>query len=111
MLKVVVDIVVVNHPFTQNRNQQIKHIQEPHSFIHGVVDCCKIVHILLFAGVGFGLMYLPSIVIVNFYFLRRRALATGIAVCGSGEAKVHPPLKKPPFGGGRNKLFATNSFA
>ena len=29
-------------------------------------------------------MYLPSIVIVGFYFERRRALATGIAVCGSG---------------------------
>jgi len=29
-------------------------------------------------------MYLPSIVMVSFYFDRRRALATGIAVCGSG---------------------------
>ena len=37
-----------------------------------------------FPGVGFGLMYLPSIVIVSFYFVRKRALATGIAVCGSG---------------------------
>ena len=35
-------------------------------------------------GVGFGMMYLPSIVIVSFYFGQRRALATGIAVCGSG---------------------------
>ena len=35
-------------------------------------------------GIGFGLMYLPSIVIVSFYFKRRRALATGLAVCGSG---------------------------
>jgi len=36
------------------------------------------------AGIGFGLMYLPSIVMVSFYFDKRRALATGIAVCGSG---------------------------
>ena len=36
------------------------------------------------AGIGFGFMYLPSIVMVSFYFDKRRALATGIAVCGSG---------------------------
>ncbi|KAK7488004.1 hypothetical protein BaRGS_00020749 [Batillaria attramentaria] len=35
-------------------------------------------------GFGFGMMYLPAIVIVGYYFERRRALATGIAVCGSG---------------------------
>ncbi|VDN59793.1 unnamed protein product [Dracunculus medinensis] len=35
-------------------------------------------------GVGFGLVYLPAIVIVNQYFEKRRALALGIAVCGSG---------------------------
>ncbi|KAH9500384.1 hypothetical protein Btru_071688, partial [Bulinus truncatus] len=35
-------------------------------------------------GVGFGLMYLPAIVMVGYYFERRRALATGIACCGSG---------------------------
>ena len=38
----------------------------------------------LFAGIGFGLMYLPAIVMVGFYFEKRRAFATGIAVCGSG---------------------------
>ncbi|GFO07844.1 monocarboxylate transporter [Plakobranchus ocellatus] len=35
-------------------------------------------------GFGFGLMYLPAIVMVGYYFERRRALATGIACCGSG---------------------------
>ena len=30
------------------------------------------------------MMYLPSIVMVGFYFDKKRALATGIAVCGSG---------------------------
>ena len=29
-------------------------------------------------------MYLPSVVMVGFYFDKRRALATGLAVCGSG---------------------------
>ncbi|XP_077563614.1 monocarboxylate transporter 5 isoform X3 [Haemaphysalis longicornis] len=36
------------------------------------------------AGIGFGLIYLPAIVSVNQYFSKKRALATGIAVCGSG---------------------------
>ncbi len=35
-------------------------------------------------GIGFGLIYLPSIVIVGHYFNEKRALATGLAVCGSG---------------------------
>ncbi|KAG1666342.1 Monocarboxylate transporter 14 [Nymphon striatum] len=35
-------------------------------------------------GTGCGLIYLPSIVVVSSYFEKRRALATGIAVCGSG---------------------------
>ncbi|KAL3095392.1 hypothetical protein niasHS_007491 [Heterodera schachtii] len=35
-------------------------------------------------GLGFGLIFLPAIVIVGQYFSERRALATGIAVCGSG---------------------------
>jgi len=36
------------------------------------------------AGVGVGLLNLPSIVIVGFYFDKRRALANGIAICGTG---------------------------
>lgn len=35
-------------------------------------------------GFGFGMLYLPSIVMVGLYFDKRRAMATGIAVCGSG---------------------------
>lgn len=35
-------------------------------------------------GTGFALFYLPALVMVSMYFDRRRALATGIAVCGSG---------------------------
>ena len=44
-------------------------------------------------GLGLGLIYLPAIVSVGFYFERRRALATGISVCGSGVgAFVMAPL-------------------
>lgn len=39
-------------------------------------------------GFGFGLIYLPSIVSVTMYFEKRRSLATGIAVCGSGFGTV-----------------------
>ena len=35
-------------------------------------------------GFGLGLVYLPAVVMVSYYFEKRRALATGISVCGSG---------------------------
>ena len=38
----------------------------------------------MLTGFGFGLIYLPAIVIVSYYFEKRRALATGLACCGSG---------------------------
>lgn len=38
----------------------------------------------VFGGIGLGFMYLPAIVMVGYYFDKKRALATGIAVCGSG---------------------------
>ncbi|XP_049872712.1 monocarboxylate transporter 12 isoform X2 [Pectinophora gossypiella] len=38
----------------------------------------------LLGGIGFGMIYLPSVVAVGYYFETRRSLATGIAVCGSG---------------------------
>ncbi|XP_033739165.1 monocarboxylate transporter 14-like [Pecten maximus] len=54
------------------------------------------VMILLYGGVvgvGFGLMFTPSIVIINYYFSKRRAFATGIAMCGSGIGTfAFPPL-------------------
>ena len=40
-------------------------------------------------------MYLPAIVMVGFYFEKRRAFATGVAVCGSGiGAFVFAPLSE-----------------
>lgn len=41
-------------------------------------------HFVSNIGLSFGLMYLPAIVCVTFYFKKLRSLATGIAVCGSG---------------------------
>lgn len=45
---------------------------------------CLFFSIGVITGLGLGLMYLPAIVSVAMYFERRRAFATGIAVCGSG---------------------------
>lgn len=38
----------------------------------------------LSGGIGAGLIYVPAVITTGFYFERWRALATGIAVCGSG---------------------------
>ncbi|XP_054723796.1 monocarboxylate transporter 12-like [Uloborus diversus] len=35
-------------------------------------------------GIGFGMVFLPAVVSVGYYFSTKRALATGVAVCGSG---------------------------
>ncbi|GAB6029793.1 hypothetical protein CHUAL_005507 [Chamberlinius hualienensis] len=46
-------------------------------------------------GIGFGLIYLPAIVSVGYYFEKKRALATGIAVCGSGVGTfIFAPLSQ-----------------
>ncbi|KAL8616121.1 hypothetical protein ACOMHN_066608 [Nucella lapillus] len=39
---------------------------------------------MIVVGFGLGMIYLPAIVSVGYYFEKKRALATGIAVCGSG---------------------------
>ncbi|KAK7087697.1 hypothetical protein V1264_021714 [Littorina saxatilis] len=38
----------------------------------------------LIGGLGLGFLYQPAIVIVGYYFLKRRALALGVTNCGSG---------------------------
>ena len=49
----------------------------------------------LFSGIGLGLIYLPAIVSVTYYFEKRRAFATGLAVCGSGLGTfIFAPLTK-----------------
>ncbi|XP_060077417.1 monocarboxylate transporter 12-like [Ylistrum balloti] len=44
----------------------------------------------IIGGIGFGLFYLPSIVIIGEYFDKRRSLATGLAVCGVGTFVFAP---------------------
>lgn len=39
-------------------------------------------------GIGFCLIYIPSVITVGYYFERWRALATGIALCGSGVGTI-----------------------
>ncbi|XP_055338782.1 monocarboxylate transporter 12-like [Paramacrobiotus metropolitanus] len=47
----------------------------------------------ILGGIGFGLIYSPSILCVCYYFEKKRALAVGICVCGSGVgAFAFPPL-------------------
>lgn len=47
----------------------------------------------IIGGIGFGLLYIPALIALGFYFERWRALATGIAVCGSGVGGIFlPPL-------------------
>ncbi|CAG5118616.1 unnamed protein product [Candidula unifasciata] len=44
-------------------------------------------------GIGFGMVYLPSIVCVGYWFDKKRAFTTGIAVCGTGMGQfAFPPL-------------------
>ncbi|XP_041373528.1 monocarboxylate transporter 14-like [Gigantopelta aegis] len=49
----------------------------------------------IMGGFGLGMIYLPSIVMAGYYFEKKRALATGIAVCGSGIGTfIFAPLAK-----------------
>ncbi|CAH1792529.1 unnamed protein product [Owenia fusiformis] len=44
-------------------------------------------------GVGFGIAYIPYLVIVNHYFHKKRSIAVGIAVSGIGFGSfIYPPL-------------------
>ncbi|CAF1578289.1 unnamed protein product [Adineta steineri] len=43
-------------------------------------------------GLGLGLIYLPAIVSVGYYFEQKRSLAMGIAVCGSGLGTLVFPV-------------------
>ena len=38
----------------------------------------------IFAGFGMGLMHTPNHIMCSYHFIKKRSLATGIAMCGSG---------------------------
>ncbi|MFH4981056.1 hypothetical protein AB6A40_007765 [Gnathostoma spinigerum] len=45
------------------------------------------------SGIGFGFIYVPAVVFVSFYFEKKRSLATGLAVAGSGVGTfAMPPM-------------------
>ncbi|CAJ0933487.1 unnamed protein product, partial [Mesorhabditis belari] len=46
----------------------------------------------ILGGIGFGMIYLPAIVVVGYYFESKRAVATGIAVAGSGVGTIVMPF-------------------
>jgi len=47
----------------------------------------------LVTGIGFGFMYIPAVVASQEHFTKRRALAQGIALCGTGMGTlVFPPF-------------------
>uniref|UniRef100_A0A1Q3F8J6 Putative monocarboxylate transporter n=1 Tax=Culex tarsalis TaxID=7177 RepID=A0A1Q3F8J6_CULTA len=47
----------------------------------------------IIGGIGFCFIYVPSVITVGYYFEKWRALATGIALCGSGVGTfVFAPL-------------------
>lgn len=68
------------------------------AFAYGITPFANSVEYLMITqgvlgGLGFGLIYLPAVVAVGYYFESKRALATGIAVCGSGVGTmICPPL-------------------
>ncbi|XP_038600325.1 monocarboxylate transporter 12 isoform X2 [Tachyglossus aculeatus] len=49
------------------------------AWIHSIVDCAT-----MLCGIGFALCYSPAIAMVGKYFNKRKALAYGIALSGSG---------------------------
>lgn len=52
-----------------------------------LIDCIHYLYLIiiqLFSGIGFCMVYMPAVLTVGFYFERWRALATGLALCGSG---------------------------
>jgi len=48
--------------------------------------------ILLCSGIGFGLIYEPALVCVDYYFERKRSFAMGIATSASGFGTVFFPV-------------------
>ncbi|CAF1558289.1 unnamed protein product [Adineta steineri] len=49
-------------------------------------------------GIGMGLIYLPSIIMVGYYFEDKRAIATGIVTAGTGIGSItFGPLSRVLF--------------
>ncbi|VVC92018.1 unnamed protein product [Leptidea sinapis] len=53
------------------------------SYFAGSVEYLYLVYGVM-GGIGFCMIYMPAVLTVGFYFEKWRALATGLALCGSG---------------------------
>lgn len=42
----------------------------------------------IIGGIGFSMIYIPAVLTVGYYFEKWRALATGVAMCGSGVGTI-----------------------
>lgn len=53
-----------------------------------------VIHLIygVLCSIGFGLIYMPAVIAVGFYFEKWRGLATGIAACGTGLGGVALPI-------------------
>ena len=64
-------------------------------YLHYVVYSSHLIMSTSVSGLGIGLSYVPSLVIIGSYFEKRRALANGMAfAAGSAGTFVSPPLIK-----------------
>ncbi|KAJ8971961.1 hypothetical protein NQ317_006003 [Molorchus minor] len=64
-------------------------------FLSTIIDNIIAFFILIgvLCGIGFNMMYIPSLLVVGFYFERWRGLATCLAVCGSSLGVLtFPPV-------------------
>lgn len=62
-----------------------------------LAESVTFLHLLygVFGGIGFCFIYMPSVIIVGYYFEKWRPLATGVALCGSGVGTfLMGPLSK-----------------
>merc|ERR1719150_2062594 len=74
-------------PATTPKNNIIGSVIAPAGFFFSTFVYDVYLLMLFFgvvAGTGLGLMYVPAVVSVGYYFDKRRALATGVVCSGSG---------------------------
>lgn len=67
----------ITHPLTISVNLPLTLLWMSHNIYTYLTDS-------QFTGIGFGLMYLPAVISVSLYFEKKRAIAIGIAMCGTG---------------------------
>ena len=49
---------------------------------------CLMISYGVLGGLGLGLMYIPAVTVVGYWFEKKRSLVTGISTCGSGFGTI-----------------------